>query len=186
MAKKTKRRKNRKWIYWMLIFVLLVVACIVGYFVWDSYFKDKDEKRDEVVEVVEEQNIDKDNNNEGEAVGLTTDVDDGKKIDQYDGANPNTAEELSGVVTYAGVNGDSLMIRVNIDQYVTNGKCELTLSKNGANIHSSIASIVGNASTATCEGFDIPASNLGGGNIKINIKLNADGKSGVIQGEVNI
>lgn len=190
MKKTTKRRRrSKKWISWVIILILLIAACVVGYFVWDSYFRDKsEEKQNNTTEVVEEQKIDKnDNNSETEdAVDLTNEVDDGKKIEQYDGDNPNTAEALSGVVTYAGVNGDKLMIRVNIDQYLTSGNCELTLTKNGANIYSSIASIVGSASTATCEGFDVPTGNLGGGNIKINIKLNANDKSGVIQGEVNI
>ena len=78
------------------------------------------------------------------------------------------------------------MIRVNIDQYVGSGSCELTLVRGGATIYNSIASIIGGASTATCEGFDVPVAGLGGGTVEININLSADGRSGTIRGEVGI
>ena len=39
------------------------------------------------------------------------------KYDEYAGEDPNEREDLTGVVTYAGVNGNNLMIRVNIDQH---------------------------------------------------------------------
>ena len=45
---------------------------------------------------------------------------------------------------------------------------------------------MGDVSTAMCEGFDEPVEGLGEGNIEIIIKLNADERSGLIRGEVDI
>ena len=158
------------------------------FLVWDNYFNDKknDKQEGQTTERVEEK----------EAVEKNATVDDGKdeaekaveqkKVEQYDGEDPNKAETLSGVVTYAGVSGDKLMIRVNIDQYLEGGECGLTLSRAGASIYSSIANVIENASTATCEGFDVPVSRLGGGVTEININVNSGERSGTIRGEVNI
>lgn len=182
MAK--KRKQNKKRIYWILILILMVIAGVISYLVWNSYFNDK---HNEVETVESSEQEEKESPaapaEEGE---LTSEGIEKEKIVQYDGEDPNKAEELSGVVTYAGVNGSNLMIRVNIDQYLDSGSCELTLMRGGAIIYSSIANVIGNASTATCEGFDIPVSELGGGEIEINIKLSAGGRTGLIREEVNI
>ena len=178
MAK--RRKRSKKWIYWLFTLILLVAAGVVCYLVWDAYFRDKSDQAgsQESSEMVE---------NKEEAEGeLKSESVEKKKVEQYDGSDPNEANDLSGVVTYAGVNNGKLMIRVNIDQYLTEGKCELTLTRGGATIYNSITNIVGSATTATCEGFDVPVSELGGGNVGINIKLKTDGRTGSIQGEANI
>ena len=179
MAKKHKKRK--KWISRLAILILFVVAGAVVYLVWDSYFRDK--------------RVDSD----GQDSGQTEIVDDNKddeedskpvekpKTIQYEGKDPNDLAELSGVITYAGVNGDYLVVRVNIDQYLGSGECGLEIVRDGSVLYSDMASVVQNVTTATCEGFDVPVSDLGGsGNIDIVITLNAEGKSGVIRGEASV
>ena len=109
-----------------------------------------------------------------------------KKVEQYEGEDPNTQNDLSGVVTYAAVSNGILAIRANIDQYLEEGKCELILKRNDATIYSSIANIINSASTATCEGFDVPVEGLGGGKVDIIINLSAGERSGSIRGEVNL
>lgn len=180
MAK--RRKRNKKWISWLIILVLLIGAGVVCYMVWDSYFRDKSEpETSETSDDIEGE--EQENNTE---IELTSEEPEKKKVEQYDGEDPNLADDLSGVVTYAGVNNGVLMIRVNIDQYLDSGKCELTLNRGGATIHSSIASIIGSASTSTCEGFDVAVGELGGGNVEINIKLESNGRVGSIHGEANI
>lgn len=179
-----RRKRSKKWISWLIIFVLLVGAGAVCYLVWDNYFRDKTEiKTSETIETQDIKETPDENRTEG---NLTSESPKKQKVEQYDGEDPNQANELTGVVTYAGVNGGNLMIRVNIDQYLENGKCELTLRQGGATIYNSIASIIGSASTATCEGFDVPINKLGGGKFEININLKADERTGLIRGEVNI
>lgn len=187
MAKK-KQKKTKKLIYWLFMLVLLIAAAGVTYLVWDSYFNSqKDETETSLEESKgeekEETNKRENENKEGE---LESAAPEKEKVVQYDGEDPNTAQGLSGAITHAAVSGSRFVLRVNIDQYITEGACELTIKRNGATIYSDIASITGSASTATCKGFDIPVDRLGGGPIEININLSAEGKSGVIRGEANI
>lgn len=181
-----KRKRSKKWLRWVIILVLLVMAGIVGFLIWDNSRKDNnsdnemnnssatqtEEKKSEETEKVQNEE------EEDEA--------DDKKVVQYEGEDPNLKDELSGVVTYAGVNGDKLAIRVNIDQYIEDGTCKLILERNGTSIYSAEAGIVGSASTATCEGFDVLVGGLGNGKTTIIIKINSNGKTGEITGEVEL
>lgn len=180
-----RRRRNRKWLWWgvgvILVAVLVAVGVSMGQGSSDGSRGDDQAESSESEEEVA---------GEGMATNESEDLDvetaEKKKVVQYEGDDPNEAEELTGVVTYAGVNSGSLMIRVSIDQYLVNGTCELTLERSGAIIYSSIANIVGDVAAATCEGFDVPVGELGGGEIGININLSADGRRGTIRGEASI
>lgn len=162
----------------MLMLVLFVAAAVVCYLVWNNYFRNKKEdKPTEEQSLVEE-------HEEEKVEGKGEETIEKKKVVQYEGEDPNIQEELTGVVTYAGVNGDNLMIRVNIDQYLESGNCELSLVRNGV-AYSDTANIVGSAATATCEGFNVPVSGLGG-DYEIVIKINSGDKTGTINGKVEI
>ena len=176
-----RRRKNRRWFGKVLFLVLIIVAGVVCYFVWDGYFRDKDAPRktekapEEVVEVVEKKEAEQ-----------KTEVIEKEEIKQYEGEDPNEANDLTGVVTYAGVIGGELVIRVNIDQYLASGNCGLSLLQDGAVVYSDIVEIIDSASTATCAGFNVPMNSLSDGEIGIRIELDANGKKGMIAGEVGI
>ena len=109
-----------------------------------------------------------------------------EKVIQYEGDDPNTAAELSGVITYAVASGSNLMVRVNINQLLGSGTCKLSLSSGGTTIYSDTAPIVGSASTSTCEGFNVPLSALSSGKYQIIIDLTSGDKSGQITGETTI
>ena len=182
MAQKQKQKKNKKWALRFLM-ILLFVAAAVCYLVWDAYFKTEkstDEGVLEEVEVVEKlvENSD--------VTGVDSEVMEKEKVVQYEGEDPNVSEELTGVVTYAGVSGDNLMIRVNIDQYLESGKCVLSLVRDGSEVYTDEAGIATAASTATCEGFNVPVSVLGAGDYYIVIRLSAGDKVGTIRGEVSV
>lgn len=159
------------------------------YLVWDNYFRKKDDggeapKTSETIERTEDKKEEtKENNATAEESGEDEDE---KKVKQYDGEDPNKAEELSGVVTYAGVLNNKLTIRVNIDQYLGEGKCELNLTKDGNTVRAETSGIVSAATTATCEGFDVPVNGLEAGEYNIIVKLDAGGKVGTINGKVKI
>ena len=180
MAQKRKKN-NKKWISWVLIIILFVAVAVVCYLVWDNYFKDKKEDKS-----TEEQSLVEGKGGEENTTDQTEVVAEKEKVVLYEGEDPNTKDELTGVVTYAGVNGDNLMIRVNIDQYVAGGSCELSLIKNGSGVYNDTAAIMTAATTATCDGFNVPVNSLGTGGYQIVIKISADGKNGIINGEVNI
>ena len=193
MAQKRKRKKNKKRLFWTLMLILLVAAAVVVYFVWDGYFKGKDggkKESSQEVERVEErresEDRSEDTRREEEHGQLEDEVEDGKEIVQYDGENPNKAESISGVVTYAGVSGERLMIRVNIDQFLDDGECILNLVRNGSTIYNDTARVVGNVATATCQGFDVPVDGMGGGATDIIITVNSGERTGTIVGKVEL
>lgn len=105
---------------------------------------------------------------------------------QYDGQNPNTNDQITGVITYAGASGNNLVIRVNIDQYLNGGVCNLALSQNGKAVYGISAPITDSASTATCEGFNIPLAEVPSGKYQIVINLTSERKSGTIEGTVSL
>lgn len=180
MAQK-RRRKNRKKLSLILFLILIVAAGAVGYFVWNGYFR-TEEKGNDSSDMVEDVVLDGDMGGKGSADDMV--VEEKEPVVQYDGEDPNELDGLTGVITYADVVGDKLMIRVNIDQYLESGSCELSLIQ-GSVKYSDTANI-NSVTTATCEGFDVPVNELGEGNYQITIKLNAGGKTGTINGEVNV
>ena len=104
---------------------------------------------------------------------------------QNEGSDPNKSAALTGVFTHIAATDEKLTIRVNIDQYLSSGTCELTL-KNGDKSYTESANIADSASTSTCEGFDIPLSKLSSGSWGIIIRLSSGDKTGEISGKVAI
>ena len=88
---------------------------------------------------------------------------DGKTPEQYEGNNPNSGNELTGVISTArfSSSGDTLILRVNLDQYLSSGTCSLKISDGeGTTPVEKSVEIIPSASTSTCAGFDLPASDL--------------------------
>ncbi len=180
-----RRKRSKKWVSWLIILILLIVAGMMVWLVWDNYFND-DKKTDDG-DGNESIIIDKEEKKADDGEEQEQKVVEKEEIMQYDGENPNTANELTGVVTYAGTTGDKLTIRVNINQYLSDGNCVLKLLfEDGATAYNDEVGIIGSASTSTCEGFDVPMAGLSSGDYKIIINLNADDKTGVINGGVKL
>ena len=179
------RRKNKqKWIIGGVILLIVVVAVIVGvFFLNNSNTGNDDTEASENNEQLIKEEEKKDEETEEE---YSERMSEQKRVKQYEGEDPNNAEELSGAVTYAGVNSGVLIIGMNIDQFLSSGNCALSLIRNGNEIYSANANIVAEVSTSTCDGFNIPAGSLGNGNTEIIIKLSSGEKTGTIKGEVNL
>lgn len=180
-----KRKRSKKWIYYLVMFVLLIAAGVTVYLVWDNYFHDK--KDNEIQEpdkaVISESALD----TETEAKEDKGDSEsDDKRPVQYEGEDPNIKEELSGSITYAGLIDDRIAVRMNIDQYLGEGECTIHFMNNGVDSYKEITNITSSAATATCEGFDIPVNNIASGKYEILIELSSGGKTGTIKGEINI
>lgn len=135
----------------------------------------EEEKKEE-----EEEKTNDNPNNDDEAVEPEP------KAVQYDGGNPNKSESLTGAISYAGVSGGNLIVRVNIDQFLASGKCELNILKDGTSAYNEITTIESSVSTSTCNGFSVPLSELASGKYAIEVNLESDGKYGKMVGEVTI
>lgn len=167
--------------------VLLVAAAVFG--IWFAFFRPQNTN----TEV-----LDTSNNaigsvpSETKAKGKETEKEDenattGKKQTptQYDGEDPNTLDEITGYISYAAVNYDHYSIRLTINQYLSSGTCNLTMTS-GSSTFTKAAEIATSASTSTCQGFDIPLSELSSGSWQISIKISADGKTGTITGDASL
>ena len=181
-----RRWRNKRKNIWIVVLVLLVIAAVVAFVIARGSQNDNGEEGEATDSASEEEVKTSEEKKENQTVNQPEEIIEKKKVEQYEGEDPNIRNDLSGVVTYADLNGNNLAIRVNIDQYLEEGKCELILERNGARIYSSIAEIIDNASTATCEGFDVPVEGLGGGMVDIIINLSAGDRFGQIRGEANI
>jgi hypothetical protein len=180
MAK--RRKRNKKPFYTVFMLVLLIVAGIIGFLVWKSFNEEDKPKETSEVEVLPDNNV-KEEEKKEETVEKPVEK---EKVVQYDGDDPNEASEITGVITYAGVSGSNLMIRVNIDQYLSGGTCKLILTRGGNSIYTASAGVIDAASTSTCEGFNVPVSTIGSGAVNIVINITSGEKTGEIRGEATI
>lgn len=180
-----KRKRSKKWISTLIFILLLIAAGVVCYFVWDAYFRDKKTPEPNNNTVVVDDKTkgaeEKKDNKESEEKYKEK-----EETQQYEGTDPNSNEYLTGAVTHAKVSGDKVIIRVNIDQYLSGGTCELKIRNNGIDVYSDSASIIDSASTSTCEGFNVPLDNLPAGYLDILITLNSGEKTGSINGMVEV
>ena len=120
-----------------------------------------------------------------ETSSLPAEESDGKTPEQYEGSNPNLEASLSGSLTTARFDGDKLVLRVSVDQYLSSGTCTLELS-DGTHTLTKTAAISPIASSSSCEGFDVAASELSDFSRPLSVKINlASGdKAGLIEGSV--
>ncbi len=195
MTKYARRRKSKK-SYLIAILLLAAVIVLALFLILDHKNQEKPQPTEApdnstVVSTQPEPSdsssaAEKDNENiSSEPTPEQAPVENPKQTTQNEGVNPNTLAEITGVITRANVTNDKLLIRVNIDQYLTSGSCSLTLTS-GDNKYTDAANIIAEASTSTCAGFDIPTSELGSGNWNITIQISSGDKKGIINGEVSL
>lgn len=186
-----RRRRQTRIVATIGFLLLILLAGLICYLVWDSYFRDKDEKKkdeSETEQVVnqKEEKDEKPEKQQNEKTKTEEVINDEKEEPSYDGENPNQGELLTGVITRSERMNDYLVIRVNIDQYLSDGSCRLDLKRDTEIVYTGTVSIVSSAATATCEGFDVPVAEIGEGDYGIEILVNSGDKSGVINGEVGV
>lgn len=104
---------------------------------------------------------------------------------QYEGSNINSSANLTGVISDKSVTGDMLILRTTINQFLSSGSCELTLA-NGTKTISRSSGIIQNPSSSSCEGFDIPVTELGSGTWNVEIKVTSGDRTGLLKDSVNI
>ena len=179
-----QRRNKRKWLIWGAILLILIIGVVTAIVLNNGSRSD-----DSTETVIEDEKLEKSEKSKDETETeeeYSERMAEQKKVKQYEGEDPNQADALSGVVTYAAVNNDVLMIGTNIDQFLGSGDCNLSLIRDGKEIYSTNVGIVAEVSTSACDGFNIPTNNLGSGTTEIVIKLNSGEKTGIIRGEVSL
>lgn len=189
-----KSRKN-KIIVWSLFFlVLIILAGVIVYQILKDNNKsskvptlpEKTEKIESKIEntgVTNSETIKtEDGTPEDAAAGRTP-----KTPEKYEGQDVNKLEKLTGAITYSAKTTDKYRIRVNIDQFLKlPGTCMLSVISAGKVMYTDYVNIVSNPSSGSCEGFDIPLTKLSPGEYDIKIEVNANQKTGIIEGKVTI
>ena len=188
MAQKRKRKKTNimKWVVRAFLLALFIAAVVIVFLVWDNYFNDKKDnnpKASEESSEIEEKKVEESEDEEEKEEEMPVEK---KEVKQYEGENPNVSNDLTGAITYAGVSNGTLRIRVNIDQYLSGGTCELGLITDGGKVYSTSVGVSDSASTATCQGFDVPTSGLPTGDYRIEVIVSSGDKTGIILGEVKL
>jgi cytoskeletal protein RodZ len=99
----------------------------------------------------------------------------------------DTAPDAPLTVTFTSVEQQDSIVRVRatVDALVSEGTCTLTLTKNGESVTKTAATFV-TAHTSTCQGFDIPTSELSAGTWDVTLEVTKDGRSGRATATVNI
>lgn len=108
-----------------------------------------------------------------------------KNHQNYEGENPNRKDELTGIITTARTSGDNFIVRISIDQFLSSGSCELILENNEKKYTEQV-DIISDASSSTCEGFDIPVYKLENGTWNLTVNLSSGEKTGKIKEEVTV
>ena len=176
---KISKRKNKKYII-LTAAILITATAILGFI----YLKKTQTTENPTLST--ERSTEPDNTQISKANESKNSSSDTKKeIKNIEGPDPQTSEKLSGTITYGGVVGQMLVIRTNIDQFITEGSCNLKLSNNTAVIEKQ-STLVTNPSSSTCDGFNVPLVELSNGDWDIEITVSGNNKSGTIKGKVSI
>lgn len=189
-----KARKN-KIIVWSLFFlVFIILAGVIVYQILKDNNKsskvpvlpEKTEKIESKIENTSVTNSEtiktEDGTPEDAAAGRTP-----KTPEKYEGQDVNKLEKLTGAITYSAKTTDKYRIRVNIDQFLKlPGTCMLSVISASKVVYTDYVNIVSNPSSGSCEGFDIPLTKLSPGEYNIKIEINANQKTGIIEGKVTI
>ena len=189
-----KARKN-KVIVWSLFFLVLIILAgvIVYQILKDNQSRSKTpslaESTQNIENKIENHNIpeaktinNEDGTPEDAAAGRTP-----KTPEKYEGQDVNQLEKLTGTITYSAKAADNYRIRVNIDQFLKlPGTCKLIVISAGKVVYTDSVSVISNPSSGSCKGFDIPLTKLSPGEYDIKIEINANQKTGIIEGKVAI
>jgi len=163
-----KARKNKIIVWSLFFFVLIVLAGVIVYqILTDNQSRMKSpslaESTQNIENKIENPNVpesktinNEDGTKEDAAAGYTP-----KTPEKYEGQDVNQLEKLTGTITYSAKSANFYRIRVNV-------------------------SVVSNPSSGTCEGFDIPLTRLTSGDYDLKIEINANQKTGIIEGRATI
>lgn len=204
LPKSAPRRRREHKIIWLIIFAILITTAVI---ILINLFKpidfidkpdDANKSDDTSSENIKSEKVkgttsvknpsdDPEDEESGETEATSSTASDGTPLTN-EGGNPNSSATLTGAITYSDVSDGSLMIRTNIDQYLTSGTCELKMVSNTISgvSYTQTVNLVPSVSSSTCDGFDYPVAELRSGNYSITIKLTSGEKSGTLTGSVNL
>lgn len=108
---------------------------------------------------------------------------------QYEAADSAAPASLTAYFSTMRLDNSKLTLRVNIDQYLSSGSCQLLVSDAaGQHIIERTAEIVPAASTSTCAGFDLTPADFGLDSLtalakplNLELRLTAGSENGIVR-----
>lgn len=102
-----------------------------------------------------------------------------KKQEATEPQDPADEPETDLVITFTSVsqNDSSVRVRAEIDALIADGSCKLTLTKDGRTI-TKTAVTYPMANVSTCQGFDIPTSELSPGTWNVRLNVSKENQAG--------
>lgn len=111
------------------------------------------------------------------------------KTPQYEGEDPNSLDELTGVIIYKDIDIDTQTLHsaVTIDQYLqSDGQCIYNVLQNDIILRTSSAAITPDVTTSVCGPIALSVDGLPPGIYQIEITLTGDNKQGTITDQLEI
>ncbi len=188
----TKRRRNFRPVIFIAVPVLVIVGVVIAILVNKKPAEPPKTNQPETVSTkTEEKKEEKKEEKSEEKPSEETkpeekeepEIIEGKTPVQQDQSGTQTGE-LTGVINYAESDGDTLIIRASIDQYLESGTCLLELTTAGDSF--SLSDNIGTSAATSACSFDISTELLVNGKYNIKITLTSGDKTGVIEGEANV
>lgn len=174
---KTKHTTNNKKI--IVIIIAAVVILGIGGTVSAYYLLSQDQKTESTeAPAIEEYNrndVDlNESSNEQQQAG--EDI----KKDSVDKDESQQNGSLSVSFTAVNQSDNSLQVRANISSLTSNGTCELSLTGPNGTVVTKSSGVQALASNSTCQGFDIPLSELSKGSWTVKLKVTTNNVTGEV------
>lgn len=106
-------------------------------------------------------------------------------IKENEGETSDPSDGLEVTITAANQNTPNFQIRTLVSQLLTSGSCQLTMTKDTQTIFRTV-NIQAASSSSTCQGFDIPLTDLSAGIWNVKISVTSGTQSGVAERTVEI
>ena len=175
------RRRTRKGVI-ILVFVGLLALGIGGTVLAlnliNSNSNSQPEEKNHTTENKEANNNATDNTNV-----VANDQAEKKAPAKYEGSDPNSYNDLTGIITFGGVSENQFVISVAIDQFIT-GSCKFEATAPDGSVITADVDIMAGPSSSFCSySGPVPAVH---GKYKIVVTPTSKDKTGTITGEVEI
>ncbi len=165
--------------------ILLIAAGVGGYFVMANGNKQQDIKKTETPNETNLEPATSEQIEAGNSVKETTVENDGKPNSGGSDKPPEAGAAIGVSITAANQNGNVVNIRALISELLNTGNCSLKLTK-GATVVLKTAAVQALSSTATCQGFDIPTSELSNGSWHLTLTVTSGDRTGTAEYDMSI
>ena len=175
------RRRTKKGVIVLVFAVLLALGIggtVLALNLINSNSNNQTEEKNNTAE-----NKDTDNNSTTNSDVLVSDQAEKKAPTKYEGSDPNSYNDLTGIITFGGVSENQFVISVAIDQFIT-GNCKFEATGPDGSVIAADVDIMAGPSSSFCSySGPVPAVH---GKYKIVVTPTSKDKTGTITGEVEI